>query len=274
MECPKCRKEISEDCAICPFCKTKIKDMPEKKRKKSVFILKKSAKGEKPPKKSATENSDGKGLRSNSLKFASTFKAVIAVVCALAVIIIAAVIISAVISSKGEKYGEKISQYIGRDVSSLKSEEEIYLKDESAFFGVNSAVSFDYVFESDGKLTTNDITYPEWAVFVDVSDINFITDVTYTDFTVIKKDMRGVKHKELVSLDSFNEGAKQSAVLKAVDMKPYSISYSQKGIVVYTYKYYYIRDNGDAQQVILRAVFTEDGEYEYSSTELIYPDNL
>jgi hypothetical protein len=45
-------------------------------------------------------------------------------------------------------------------------------------------------------------------------------------------------------------------------------------VETYTYKYYYTRDNGDEQQAILRVAFSESGKYKYSTTELIYPQNM
>ena len=42
----------------------------------------------------------------------------------------------------------------------------------------------------------------------------------------------------------------------------------------YLYKYYYITDNGDAQQVILTAVFDDENKFLYYSSELVYPENM
>ena len=83
-----------------------------------------------------------------------------------------------------------------------------------------------------------------------------------------------MKHKELIDLDSFDENAKQAKVMNYIDIDPYSICYSQSGRVTYTYKYYYKLDNGDEQAAVLRVVFNEDGKFKYSTTELVYPDNM
>ncbi len=268
MECPKCRKQFNGEQAVCPYCGTRVKSESGK-----IKRVKKRRKN-----KLSVSATDGERLVGVSEKHgkkpakALILTAVIA--CILIVIILIAVIASSLFSSKGIKYAESSSKYIGYSLSALESGEDMHYKDESDCFGVNSAVSFDYVLESDSRIKADGISYPSWAVFLKISDAKFISEVTYTDFTQVKKDMRGEKHGSLVNLDSFSEGAKQSAVLKKIDMNPYSITYSQKGLVIYTYKYYYTRDNGDEQQVILRVAFSEKGKYKYSSTELIYPSNM
>ena len=40
------------------------------------------------------------------------------------------------------------------------------------------------------------------------------------------------------------------------------------------YKYYYKTDNGDAQQVIVYAVFDDEDKFLYYSSELVYPENM
>jgi hypothetical protein len=273
MECPKCRKTVGESDYDCPYCGTKIKSAPKKKSKGKLKKLaeKKQTKKHASPRKG--DNLSPENVKTG-LDLAGKLKYVALGFCILLVVIIAVAVLSSAFSSKGEKYAELAAEYIGSDFKSLKNADGVNFKDESDYFGVNSAMKFDYIFESDGKLKANDISFPEWAVTVDVDSSNYVTDVTYTNFKMIKKDMRGSKHDSLVTLDTFKAGDKQSAVTKYIDMEPYSISYAQSGIVTYTYKYYYTRDNGDAQQVILRASFTEEGKYKYYTSELVFPDNL
>jgi hypothetical protein len=277
MDCPKCRKAVSDSDYVCPYCGTKIRTEPEKSKKKrtekdksvKVKVKSNTTKGglfkrKKSPDREVIPKSE----------LLSKFKIVAVVICIILIVILLITILFSALSSKGEKYADIAAQYIGKDFSAIKDEDDIHFKDESACFGVNSTVDFDYIFESDKKIKAQDIAYPQWAVTISLADNNYITDVTYTNFSVIKKDMRGEKHGSLVNLDNFKEGCKQSSVTKYVDMTPYNIHYAQSGIVTYTYKYYYFRDNGDAQQVILRVAFTEDGKYKYYTSELIYPDNM
>ncbi|MGN0632853.1 MAG: hypothetical protein ACI4JW_03190 [Oscillospiraceae bacterium] len=267
MECPKCRKKISDDEYTCPFCSTKLKEAPKKKRSLNLF-------GGKKPKKNRRQKNVNTGKEVVKQGFDMKFKLLALGLCVILVIVIIAVVFGSLMTSEGEKYAEYAAEFIGNDIKKLESENEMHFSDESAFYGVNSAVAFDYIYESEDDIKAGGISYPEWAVFANTGKEGFITDVIYTDFTVVKKDMRGIKRKGLVDLDTFKKGDKQNSVLKSIDMRPYSISYSQSGIITYTYKYYFKRDNGDEQAVILRAAFNEKGKYQYYTTELIFPDNM
>lgn len=274
MECPKCRKTVSEYDYECPYCGVKIKQRPEKKPKRvrakaadsgervkrGLFMRKKPPM---PPPPDAERKKGGSGLKIAAL-----------IICGVLIVIIIVAVAVSLAGSKGEKYAESAAEYIGSGLSTIESKTDMHFLDESKYSGVNSAVAFDYVLESDKSTSVWGVEYPEWAVFLKMSSADFVTDVTYTDFSVVHKDIRGVKHKELIDLDSFDENAKQAKVMNYIDIDPYSICYSQSGRVTYTYKYYYKLDNGDEQAAVLRVVFNEDGKFKYSTTELVYPDNM
>ncbi len=250
----------------------RIEEINEKRDKKSKGLKKrdKSKSSNADPFEHGTSSSDihRELSKTNKLQILAIF------VCAAAIVVILIVVLVSVLSSKGEGYAEDAADNIGRSVDVLNDSDEVHYKDESDYYGVNSAISFDYVFESEDDITADGISYPEWAVFLTMSDDEFITDVVYTDFTVIKKDMRGQRRDSVVNLDSYSKGAKRSTVLKSVNLDPYSITYSQSGIVSYCFKYYYERDNGDEQAAITRVAFSEDGEYQYYTTELLIPTNM
>ncbi|MCR5121080.1 MAG: hypothetical protein K6B74_01525 [Ruminococcus sp.] len=180
-------------------------------------------------------------------------------------------------SAEGERYAESACDYIGKNVRDLNDAMtgKVYYADSSKFAGVNNAVRFDAIAESGKSVKAGGVKYPQWAVTVK-NDKNggFISDVIYTDFSVVKGDMRGIRTDGLIDLDKFSEGEKKSSVLREIKPRPYSISCSQTGIIVYTYKYWYKLDNGDEQAAILRVGFSEKGDYKYSATELIIPPNM
>ncbi len=281
MECPKCRKDVPENTYDCPYCGTKIKEAPEKKEKKLKKLFAKKDSGQKPKRRSIKKTQkisdrelDLPDTAAAKKDLADRLRTAAMAVCVLLIIIIIVILLVSLLSTDGEKYAESIAEKIGKDVSSAASDDEINLADGSKYFAVNSALSFDYVYESDKQIKAGGCTYPEWAVFVKVSEYNFITDVTYTDFSVIKKDMRGKKQSAAITLDSFSKGDKRSSVLKYIDIDPYSITYSQSGETVYTFKYYYERSDGDEQPMILRAAFNEDGKYLYYTSEPVFPQNM
>ena len=197
---------------------------------------------------------------------------------AAAVVVIGVIVLLIVLSyrsKEGERYADKAFGYIGRSVADLNADSDIFYSDGSAYAGVNTALKFDYIAEDDSSVKAGGVKYPRWAVTVTNEETGgMIKEVTYTDFTVVKSDMRGLKTDGLISLDRFSEGEKQSTVLRAIDIRPYSMTCSRTGIILYTYKYRYKLDNGDEQAAILRVGFSEKGDYKYSSTELLIPQYM
>lgn len=204
-------------------------------------------------------------------------KLILAAAAALAVVILIIVIVLSVRSSKGERYAEKAYDFIGKNILDLNNEMsgELFYADSSQYAGVNNVIKFDYIAESDGTVRAGGVKYPKWAVTVK-NDKNggHISDIIYTDFSVIKGDMRGIKTDGVINLDKFSEGEKKSSVLREIKPRPYSIACSQTGIILYTYKYWYKLDSGDEQAAILRVGFSEKGDFKYATTELIFPQYM
>ena len=204
-------------------------------------------------------------------------KLILIAAAVLVLVILIIVIVLSLHSSKGERYAEKAYDFIGRNIRDLNDEMtgEIFYADSSQYAGVNNALKFDYIAESEGSVRAGGVKYPKWAVMLK-NDKNggHISDIIYTDFTVIKGDMRGTKTDGLINLDKFSEGEKKSSVMREIKPRPYSISYSQTGIILYTYKYWYKLDSGDEQAAILRVGFSEKGDFKYATTELLIPQYM
>ncbi|MBP3272891.1 MAG: zinc ribbon domain-containing protein [Ruminococcus sp.] len=286
MDCPKCGKSVSSEDYNCIYCGTLLKTRtePEKKKlfggkdksEKKTKEKKKIFSGEKKDMQKTDPASDLPKLTDDTeaSPLLKKIKIAAAVTAAVLIVVLAVIVVLSIRSGKGERYAQDASEFIGKGVAALNDSGDRYYGDNSAYNGVNTAVKFDCITESDKHVTVQGVKYPAWAVTLKLSSVQFITDVTYTDFSLLKKDIRGVKADGLVSLERFHEGDKQSSVLKEIDMDPYSIPYSQSGITTYTYKYYFKQDNGDEQAVILRASFDEDGKYKYSTTELLIQENM
>ncbi len=280
MECPKCRKNAPDDAYDCPLCGTKIRERQDgRKSKRRLFKREKKRKDKRSdPARMPDPEAEGEKkirLRVKAKKEISEKLGYTALgVSAAVIIVVIAVLLSALLTQDGEKYAESAAEFIGRDVAKFQNDTNIHLSESSAFDAVNEAVSFDYIYESEDRLRAGGKSYPEWAVFVKVSSYNYITDVVYTDFTRIKKDMRGKKIDAEITLDRFAKGDKRTSVLKYIDLDPYSISRSETGAVTYTFKYYFERSNGDEQAALLRAVFDEDDRYQYCTNELLIDKNL
>lgn len=292
MVCPKCNKTVSSEDYNCIYCGTRLKSCPTGD-KRSVFGKKKDKEKSGKTKTKSGGRSSKKALPVKDAVILSTDEPTraeknignignignrmrLVAICVLATIVIILIImlVRSLSVRKGERYAEIASDYIGRSVAELNQKGELFYADNSDYYGVNTAVKFDSITESDKSVVVQGVKYPAWAVCLKLSSAKFITDVTYTDFSQLKKDIRGTKSDALIDLERFHDGDKQSAVLKEIDIRPYSINFSQSGLTTYTYKYYYKRDNNDEQAVILRVVFTEKGVYKYSSTELLIPADM
>lgn len=214
----------------------------------------------------------GAAVKKSNLKGKLKLIGIIAAVAAVVIVVLA--VVMSVKSAEGERYAEEAAEYIGSSVAKLNEGGELFYSDTSAYAGVNAAIAYDYEAESEKKIRAGGVSYPSWGIFLEVGSSRFITDVTYKDFTVIKSDMRGIKTDGIINLDRFKDGEKKNTVLKEIPVRPYSITYSQSGIILYTYKYWYVLDNGDEQAAQLRVGISEKGDYKYASTEIITPENL
>ncbi len=279
MLCPKCQKEISDQIIECPFCHTSIR-MTDKQRKKLADKQRRQI-ADKRRKKDKNKNKTIRFFQKKTayeIKHGLTRRGVKLIIgggIAAVVVIIAVVIVMALTASKGLRYAEDASAYIGEQPQTLNVKTGIQYLDESKFYGVNSAIAFDYIYESDKTVKVQGIEYPSWAVTLTTSDNSgHISKVTYTDFSTLKHDIRGKKLSGCIDLDRFSSGTKQSAVMKAIDLSPYSITYSEDGGITYVYKYYYKRDNGDEQAMLTRVTFSEKGKYKYSTNEVLIPRNM
>lgn len=177
-------------------------------------------------------------------------------------------------TSKGERTAENMSEYIGKSVSRLEKDMDISLKEKSDFSGVNKAVKFDKVYESEEKLKADGITYPTWAIFIKVdNNTGDILSVKYTDFTVIEKSLWGTELKNEISLDRFGKKSTFNDINSEIGTEFYSQTYTDSNIV-YVYKYWYTTESGDRQAVILECTFNKKGKFrEYKSTP-ISPENM
>ena len=259
MECPKCHKNVSGDDAVCSNCGVPLKETKKKNFKGFFREKKKEAES---------------GLNSVKQKaLGKKAKFIYAIVVALILVLLVVLIVIHFSGEKGNKIASEYAEYIGGNVAYAEKETGINLKGDSAFRCLNSAMSFDEIYECEDDIVVDDISFPKWAVTVNLNDDKKIDNVVYTDFTQIKNDLRGEKKDKLISLEKFDKGTKYNTVFDEIDLEPYSITYEKK-TVTYIYKYYYMTDYGDAQSVILSVTFDDDNKYLYSSEDMIYPDNL
>ncbi len=268
MDCPKCGKKIGENDNVCTNCGVVIKENSENTKLSTKLFNKKNKK--KNPLETSKLGKTEKLRSKFGLKHLKILFAIIAV--ALIVLLIITLVVS-IASAKGKKLASKTSEYIGKTVAVAESKLDVHFKDKSGYSGLNKALEFDYVEESEDSVKVDGMTYPEWAVLITVDKKQNIKSVKYCDFKLLKKNIKGVECDKLINLDKYDKGTSFDKVLDSVKIDPYSISYSND-LVTYRYRYWYDSDTGDEQQVILDVSFDGDNKFLYYSSDLVYPANL
>ena len=260
MVCPKCKKTVGENDAVCRNCGVALKEPKKKPDVKSFFDKKKKA----------PEDKLNISTKKNTTKILRIAMAAAAVLLIVILIIVLVVHLS---SGKGNKIAMQTAEYIGDTLPHAEEGTGYHFKSDSAFRGFNQAVAFDEVYEPESETRVDDISYPEWSVTVNLNKSNKIESVVYTDFESVSKDSRGEKKNKSINLDKFDKGTKYSTVSDEIDLDPYSITYKDVS-TTYVYKYYYMTDYGDAQPVVLSVTFDENDKLTYDSVEYIYPKNM
>ncbi len=267
MKCPKCKKTVSENDAVCSNCGVALKDKKHNTFK-NLFI--KNKKQDRPMVLETMVEASNSQKSHKNKKREKKIKITILTVVALLVAALIIVLISQLTSDKGEKKASQTAEFIGETITDAEKDLKIHFKDNSQFHILNKAVAFDYVYETDDKVEIDDVSYPEWTIAI-LNDSNAnIEKVTYTNYKVLKKDSRGKKLSKKINLDSFDKGARFSSVTDQLKLDPYKIIYAENS-TSYIYKYHYTQSNSDDQNVLLTIVFDEKMKYLYYTSVDLYP---
>lgn len=250
MVCKKCKEVLPDDATACTCCGYKIKQKKPKKPK--------APKEKKPIDKQSIIS---------KLKLGGVIAGLVVVV-----VIIISLIIS-LFTGEGIKTAEELSEYIGESVFDAINESNLKVSDESKFSAVNNAVKFDYLIESEDSVKVDGINFPEWAVTICLNEDEEIVTVTYTDFTVCKKNHKGEEADGEINLDNVKKNQKFKKVFDEIDLDPYSITY-ENAFVTYTYKYYYEDEAENEQAVRLTVTYNKNMEYQYFNSTPVYPSDI
>lgn len=251
MVCKKCKEILPDDAEVCTCCGAKIKRKPRKEK----------------PRRAPGENTGEKTSLIPKLKIIGSV---------LGIVIILILIISLIIAlfaEDGKKTAKELSEYIGKSMLTAINDSDIKVYEESAFKAVNNAVKFNYIIEDEDSVKVDGINFPKWAVTVCLNEDEEIVTVTYTDFTVCKKNHKGPEADKLINLDNVKTNEKYKKVADEIDLDPYSVTYDNS-FVTYTYKYYYEDEVGNEQAVRLTVTFNANLEYQYYSSTLVYPEDI
>lgn len=264
VECPKCRKPVGDNDIVCTNCGVELR--PGKGTALTGRLSRKD-------KLDAERTSGAREKRSGRLGDGKKLKVGLFFIALALLVALVILIVMNIIASEGENTAEDISEYIGMDVGTAQKKLDMHFKDESAFQGVNNALKFNYIVESEDSVRLDGVTYPEWAALITVDGKERIESVKYACFEVLKNDTDGEEKSKAISLDRFEKGAKWGNVSDETDLDYYSISWTGD-TKTYVYRYWYENDAGDRQPVVLSAVFDTDNKFLYYTSTLVYPEYL
>lgn len=263
VECPKCRKPVGDNDIVCANCGVELR--PGKK----TALARRMRRKDKP----AIEMDSGiRAKRSGRLGDGKLKLGLFFIAFALLVTLIILIVVN-VVGSEGENTAEDIAEYIGMDVGNAQKKLDMHFKDESAFQGVNNALKFNYIVESEDSVKLDGITYPEWAALITVDGKERIESVKYACFEALKDNTDGEEKSKAINLNKFEKGTKWGTVSDETDLDYYSISWT-KDTKAYVYRYWYENDAGDRQPVVLSTVFDTDNKFLYYTSTLVYPEYL
>lgn len=265
MNCPKCGKPVGDHDALCGNCGAEL--FIDTALADKIFEKKESLE-DSGSKKSKREKSE----KLDKLKNKVTGKKLKLILIAAAVIVLIVVVVVIVVSlskGKGEKLAQRTSDFIGADFDTAEKKLDGKFKKDSAYKGLTNVIDYSRVAESDKSVKVDGVTYPEWSVTVTLDEQERILTVKYTNFDLIKSDIKGYKKDHTVNLDKFQKGVSLKNVETELDMDYYSVTYT-KDSVSYGYRYWYENDSGDVQPVVLSVNFDTDGKFVSYSSILLY----
>ena len=268
MDCPKCGKKVGDKDNVCSNCGVVIREGGDNTKLSTKLFNKKNKK------KNPLETSKlGKTEKLRSKFGMKHLKILLAVIAVALIILLIITLVVSIASGKGKKLAGRTAGYIGKTVAVAETKLDVHFKDKSAYSGLNKALEFNYVEESEDSVKVDGVTYPEWAVLITTDKKQNIKSVKYCDFKLLKKNIKGVECKKLINLDKFDKGTSYDKVEKAIEIDPYSITYSDD-LVTYRYRYWYDSDTGDEQQVVLDVSYDGDNKFLYYSSKMVFPENL
>lgn len=266
MKCPNCKKKVGSKDNVCMYCGTLLK-VTDKKFKHA----------ENPPLVQdsdiidVTEVYEDKSPKKHGMRLKTKLIIILSLLAVLTVIVILS--INSYADAKGERLGANAALHIGESLGDAENKIGYRFRDKSSYSVINNAVDYDYIGESEESVEVEGINYPCWAVLVKTDKNDKIQTVKYSNFQTLKKGMKGQKSDRVINLERFVVGDSIEEVESFIKLPYYCVTYTNTENI-YSYKYWYTNEDGDAQQAVLDVYCDNDNEYIRYNTKLLYPENL
>lgn len=223
MKCAKCGFENVEGAIFCGQCGEDLSsDNIMNTLDENAENVKKKSKKEK---------------RNNGEKSKKNVKAIVIGCIAAVAVVAGAIAIMLNLPSEGEKVLKNVP--IGRDLAYAEAKTECDFNEKSKYAAIEDVTDFDNICEGNLTIKVEGVSFPEWAIAVDLANDETINKVVYYDFSQLQKDWKGHHCSEKIDQSIIEYGMKRKAVDKALGFTPYSIIKEIDNTVTNIYRYYY-----------------------------------
>lgn len=160
----------------------------------------------------------------------------------------------------GQRYARKLSENIGKQITSAQKAAGTTLEQRSAYSTLNNLyASYQAITESSKSCRIQGIKLPEWAIFLN-TEADELTNVTYYNYALLEKNVFGTERKAYLDPHQVTVGSSADAVESTLELTPYRIQYLQGKTELREYRYCY--EDGDTDEIVsyvITAVWDENG---------------
>lgn len=160
----------------------------------------------------------------------------------------------------GQRYARKLSENIGKQITSAQKAAGVTLNSRSTYSTLNNLyASYQAITESGKSCRIQGIKLPEWAIFLN-TEADELTNVTYYNYALLEKNVFGTERKAYLDPHQVTVGSSSDAVEAALELTPYRIQYLQGKTELREYRYCY--EDGDTDEIVsyvITAVWDENG---------------
>lgn len=158
----------------------------------------------------------------------------------------------------GARYASSLSEQIGTGIQDAQKQAHLTLTNTSDFACINMAAEGQFLYESKNTVQVSGVTIPEWVIMAKNNN-NVLTEVTYYDYSQLKKYGNGVKTSARIAAEGITNGMDSKAVQDYIGFEPLSVVYTSTTSYTEHYKYYFKDKNtGDTVSYILSVTYLED----------------
>lgn len=213
MTCPNCEAVLGEGTSPCPNCGAVLAPEPDPETKKKL----------------------------TKTRIKIIIAALVVVAAALTVMLIS----NFAVSAKGLRLAATLSESLGRSMAVAEKNADIALRNMSDFPIFNPLKVNTYIYEDGKAVNVDGVRYPSWIVGVVTDDDGKLKAVRYANYQLLKSNHKGEKADGFIKTTNISVGMSKKDTERLIKLRPFAIEHTNDDVSTYTYRYYYIDDNGN-----------------------------